>query len=43
MSLAENIACRSPSTDELVREIKALKERGNNLSEISRKTDLDVS
>lgn len=43
MSLAENLARRQHSTVELVREIKALKERGYTHSEIARKTDLDVS
>ena len=43
MSLAENLARRHHSTVELVREIKALKERGYSHSEIARKTDLDIS
>src|SRR5262249_31795438 len=43
MSLAENLARRKHSTVELVREIRALKERGYCHSEIARKTDLDVS
>lgn len=43
MSLAENLARRQHSTVELVREIKALKERGYTHAEIARKTDLDVS
>src|SRR5262245_34320119 len=43
MSLAENLARRKHSTVELVREIRALKERGYSYSEIARKTDLDVS
>lgn len=41
MSLAENLARRSHSTVELVREIGKLKERGYSHSEIARKTDLD--
>jgi ParB family transcriptional regulator, chromosome partitioning protein len=43
MSLVENIARRQPSTVELVREIRALKERGYTNFEIARKTDLHVS
>lgn len=42
-SLVENLARRKHSAVELVREIRALKERGYNLSEIGRKTDLEVS
>jgi len=41
MSLAENLARRSHSTVELVREIGALKERGYSHHEIARKTDLE--
>jgi ParB family transcriptional regulator, chromosome partitioning protein len=40
MSLAENLARRSHSTVELVREISALKERGYSQSEIAKKIDL---
>ncbi len=40
-SLAENLARRRHSTVELVREIKALKERGYSHAEIAKKTDLD--
>jgi ParB family transcriptional regulator, chromosome partitioning protein len=43
MSLAENMARRQHSTVELVREIRALKDRGYNLSDIARKTDLDTT
>lgn len=43
MGLAENLARRQHSTVELVREIKAMKERGNTLAEIARKIDLDTS
>ena len=42
MSLAENLARRQHSTVELVREIRALKDRGYTPAEIARKTDLDV-
>ena len=40
MSLAENLARRQHSTVELVREIRALKDRGYGHAEIARKTDL---
>lgn len=43
MSLAENLARRQHSTVELVREIKALKERGYTNADIARKTDLDIT
>jgi ParB family transcriptional regulator, chromosome partitioning protein len=43
MSLAENLARRQHSTVELLREIRGLKERGYNHSDIARKTDLDVT
>jgi ParB family chromosome partitioning protein len=43
MSLAENLARRAHSAVELVREIKALKDRSYSHAEIARKTDLDVS
>lgn len=43
MSLAENLARRKHSTVELVREIRALKERGYSNAEIARKTDLDLT
>lgn len=41
LSLAENLARRRHSPVELVREIRALKERGHPLAEIARKTDLE--
>jgi ParB family chromosome partitioning protein len=41
MSLAENLARRSHSATELVRAVRALKDRGYTLTEIARKTDLD--
>lgn len=40
MSLAENLARRSHSTVELVRELSVLKERGYSQSEIAKKIDL---
>jgi ParB family chromosome partitioning protein len=43
MSLAENLARRSHSAVELVRDVRALKERGYSHAEIARKTDLDAS
>jgi ParB family transcriptional regulator, chromosome partitioning protein len=43
MSLAENLARRQHTTVELVREIRALKERSYTHSEIARKTDLDIT
>lgn len=42
MGLAENLARRQHSAVELLREIRALKERGYGHTEIARKTDLDV-
>lgn len=42
MSLIENIARRNPTTIELVRKIKDLKEQGYNLAETARKIDLEV-
>jgi len=41
MSLAENLARRQHSAVELVRDIRALKDRGYSPAEIARKTDLD--
>jgi ParB family chromosome partitioning protein len=41
ISLAENLARRQHSTVELVRNIRDMKDRGNTLGEIARKTDLD--
>lgn len=43
MSLAENVARRQHSPVELVREISQLKNRGYTVTEIARKTDLDVT
>jgi ParB family chromosome partitioning protein len=43
MSLIENLARRRYRTIDLAREIKAMKERGDELADIARKTDLDVS
>jgi ParB family chromosome partitioning protein len=43
MSLVENLARRQHSTVELIREIKAIKERGYSYSEIAQKTDLAPS
>ena len=43
MSLAENLARRQHTAVELVREIRAMKERGYSHNEIARKTDLDVT
>lgn len=43
MSLIENLARRKHTTAELVRNIRLLKDRKYPLSEIARKTDLDVS
>jgi len=43
MSMAENVARRQHSTIELVREIRELKGRGYNHSEIARKIDLNVN
>jgi ParB family chromosome partitioning protein len=43
MSLAENLARRSHSATELVRAVRALKDRGYTVPEIARKTDLDPS
>jgi ParB family transcriptional regulator, chromosome partitioning protein len=43
MSLAENLARRHRSTVELIREIRALKERGYSHPEIAHKTDLAPS
>jgi ParB family chromosome partitioning protein len=42
MSLAENCARRQRTTSELAREILCMHERGQKLSEIARKVDLDV-
>lgn len=41
MSLAENLARRTHSAVELIRNIRVMKERGNSHAEIARKTDLD--
>lgn len=43
MSLAENLARRSYRTNELMREIAALKDRGHNYAEIAKITDLQLS
>jgi ParB family chromosome partitioning protein len=43
MSLAENLARRAHSAVELLREIRSLKDRGYNNSQIASKTDLDVT
>ncbi|MFO0968501.1 MAG: plasmid partitioning protein RepB C-terminal domain-containing protein [Gemmataceae bacterium] len=43
MSLAENLARRKRSSVELLREIRALKERGYSHADIARKTDLNVT
>jgi ParB family chromosome partitioning protein len=43
MSLAENLARRAHSAVELLREIRSLKDRGYNNSEIAAKTDLDIT
>src|SRR5687768_543711 len=43
MSLIENLARRQFTTVELLKEIKALKDRGYGFKEISAKTDLDLS
>lgn len=43
MSLAENLARRSHSTVEMVREISSLRERGYKNAEIAQKIDLDVT
>lgn len=43
MSLAENLARRSYRSNELMREIAALKDRGHNYAEIARITDLQLS
>ena len=43
MSLAENLARRQHTTVELVRQIRALKDRGYKYSEIATKTDLAIS
>lgn len=42
MSLAENLARRSHSSAELMREIAALKDRGHSYSVIAKKTDLHI-
>lgn len=42
MSLAENLARRSHSAAELMKEIAALKDRGHTYAEISKKTDLHI-
>tara|TARA_R110000782_G_scaffold30348_7_gene75563 strand:- start:24007 stop:24885 length:879 start_codon:yes stop_codon:yes gene_type:complete len=43
MSLAENLARRSYRSNELMREIAALKDRGHNYAEIAKITDLQLS
>lgn len=43
MSLIENVARRSHSCVELVREVGALRDRGYSFSEIAKKTDLNVT
>jgi ParB family chromosome partitioning protein len=43
MSLIENLARRQHSTVDLVLKIRTMKERGDTLSEIARKTDLAVN
>lgn len=43
MSLAENLARRSYRSNELMREIAALKKRGHNYAEIAKITDLQLS
>jgi ParB family chromosome partitioning protein len=43
MSLSENLARRQHSTVELVREIRAMKDRGYSHSDIAHKTDLTVT
>ena len=42
MSLAENLARRSHSASELMKEIAALKDRGHTYAEIAKKTDMHV-
>lgn len=42
MSLVENIARRQPMALELAHEVKALQERGHNMTEIARKLDVSV-
>ena len=42
MSLAENLARRSHTSSELMREIAALKDRGHTYSAIAKKTDLHI-
>lgn len=43
MSLAENLARRSYRSNELMREIAALKERGHSYADIAKVTDLPQS
>ena len=43
MSLVENLARRQHSAVELVREIGAMRDRGNSFSQIAEKADLDVT
>ncbi len=43
MSLAENLARRTHTSLELMKEITALRERGNSYAQIAKKTDLHVS
>lgn len=42
MSLVENIARRQPKALDLAREVKALQDRGHNMTEIARKLDVSV-
>ncbi len=43
MSLVENLARKKPSSMDTVRHLAALKERGNNITEIARKTGMSRS
>ena len=43
MSLVENLARRNHSCNELVHEIKALRDRGYSFGDIAKKTDLDIT